>query len=101
MPKVFYLDTTPFYKNKYLIRVNPEAMNFPSGATGSLNVFTARVAGLSYPDYLRYCRDKLGAEIVGKNGYYLITYFSNDKKVQDFVKFLNQRIEVIKKQIGI
>ena len=101
MLKAFYLDTTPFYKNKYVIRVNPEVMNFPTGMSGSFNVFIARVAGLNYPDFLRYCRDELDAEIVGKNGYYLAAYFPNSKKVEDFVQLLNRRIEVIKKQINI
>lgn len=99
MLKPFYLDTTPFYKNKYVIRVNPEVMNFPNGMTGSFNVFIARVAGLAYPDFLRYCRDKLDAEIIGKNGYYLAMYFPDSIKVKNFVLLLNNRIEDIKKQI--
>ena len=43
---------------------NPEDFNFE----GSYHVLGARLLGLTYPDYLAYCKSK-GAHLRGKRGY--------------------------------
>lgn len=64
---------------------------------GSYNVIQARLFGLSFPDYLRFVRDKYHATLVGKSGY---TYFifTNSADCDALVKELNRRWELIKKE---
>lgn len=95
MGKYFFLDTSPLYKEKYIIRFNVDLEYFPQGTTGSYNVFMARLLNLSYAEYLRYCRDVLGAEIIGKGNRYVTAYFNNTPEVQLLVKLLNIRMEYI------
>ena len=38
MERYFYLDTSPVYTNKYVIRINTDKMPFPKGTSGSYNV---------------------------------------------------------------
>ena len=95
MKKYFYLDESPIYKNKYIIRLNHDKFLFPTGTSGSYNVFIARVLNLSYADYLRYSRDRLGAELVGKQSRYVVAYYDKNQTTEAFVKLLNKRMEYI------
>ena len=95
MEKYFYLDESPIYKNKYIIRLNHDKFLFPTGTSGSYNVFIARVLNLSYADYLRYSRDRLGAELVGKQSRYVVAYYDKNQTTEAFVKLLNKRMEYI------
>ena len=71
MNNYFYLDDSPIYKNKYLIRLNHDLF------------------------CLRYMRDKLGAELIGKNCRYITPYFDNTPEVKLFVELLNKRMKLI------
>lgn len=95
MKKYFYLEESPAYKNKYVIHMNHELFLFPNGTSGSYNVFIARLLNLSYADYLRYSRDRLNAELIGKNTRYVIPYYENNAATTAFVKLLNTRMEYI------
>ena len=95
MEKYFYLDTSPVYTNKYVIRMNIKDDLFPKGTHGSYNVFVARLLNLSYADYLRYTRDRLGAELVGKKTKYVVAYFDRNENTLALVKLLNSRMEYI------
>ena len=95
MEKYFYLDESPVYKNKYIIRLNHDKFLFPTGTSGSYNVFIARVLNLSYADYLRYSRDRLGAELIGKQSRYVMAYYDKNQTTEAFVKLLNKRMEYI------
>jgi hypothetical protein len=91
----FFLDDSPLFKGKYVIRFNVDLTYFPNGTSGSYNVFQARLLNLSYAEYLRYCRDKLGAEILGKGNRYLVPYFNKTPEVELLVKLLNVRMNYI------
>lgn len=95
MEKYFYLDESPVYKEKYLIRLNIDKLPFPHGTSGSYNVLFARVLNLSYAEALRYCRDRLGAELIGKNRRYVAPFFDKTPEVQMFVRLLNTRMNYI------
>lgn len=95
MKKYFYLDESPIYKNKYIIRLNHDKFLFPTGTSGSYNVFIARVLNLSYADYLRYSRDRLGAELIGKQSRYVMAYYDKNQTTEAFIKLLNKRMEYI------
>lgn len=95
MEKYFYLDTSPLYKNKYIIRMNHDKFLFPNGTKGSYDVFIARLLNLTYADYLRYVRDRIGAELVGKKSKYICTYYDLNETTKAFVALLNKRMEYI------
>lgn len=63
--------------------------------TGSYNIIAARVMNLSYAQYLRFCRDIVGAEIVGKGTMYPVPYFKQNGTFYQFVKLLNNRANLI------
>ena len=94
MRKVFYLDESPHNPGKYLIRVNVDLIPFTT-TVGSLNLLAARLLNLSYAQYLRFCRDIVGAEIHGKNCYYPVAYFQRNDLSEQLVKLLNARTEFI------
>ena len=93
--KFFYLDDSPIYKDKLVLRMNFEKFLFPKGTSGSFGVFPARVMNLSYAQFLRYCRDRLGAELIGKNTRYVVPYFEHNNETRMFVKLLNTRMKYI------
>ena len=95
MEKYFYLDESPLYQNKYVLRIHAEELPFPNGTNGSYNVLAARLLNLSYPDYLRYTRDRLGAELIGRGNKYVIPYFDAKNDVKMLIKVLNKRLEII------
>ena len=96
--KFFYLEEAPYYANKYMIQMNHDLFNFPNGTRGSYRVMLARLVNLSYAQFLRYCRDVLGAELVGKNQKYVLPYFDKTNEVRMFVKLLNARMEYVMRE---
>ena len=62
---------------------------------GNFNVIVARILGLSYPNYLRYCRDTFNATLRGKKGY-PIPYWKNREDGIKLIKILNQEIKKFK-----
>lgn len=96
MKRHFYLQNSPVYQDKYVIHFDSPREYFPKGTDGSYDVFIARLLNLSYPDYLRWARDRLGADLVGKNKKYITVLFNgNNSTVQIFLKVLNKRFEYI------
>ena len=96
MSRYFYLQNSPVFQDKYEIYFDCPTKYFPNGTDGSYDVFIARLLNLSYPDYLRYARDRLGAELVGKNKRSIKVLFNYDNPtVQIFIKMLNKRMEYI------
>ena len=95
MEKYFYAEESPVYANKYIIRIDHEKIPFPYGTKGSFNVFPSRLLNLSYADYLRYARDRLGAELIGKGTRYIIPYFEKDRNLDALVRLLNKRMEYV------
>ena len=96
MGKYFYLQNHPVYQDKYVIYFDCPTKYFPNGTSGSYDVFIARLLNLSYPDYLRWARDRLGAELIGKEKRYVTVLFNgNNSTVQVLIKVLNKRMEYI------
>lgn len=97
MKQYFFIDGSPVYKEKFLIRLDHSLFEkfFPTGTNGSYNVLIARVCGLSYANYLRYVRDTLGAEIIGKNTKYPVAFFDRSDDLTQFVKMLNKKMELL------
>lgn len=93
----FYLDESPVYKEKFMIRMKHENFEkfFPNGIKGSYNLMPARLLNLSYADYLRFARDVLKGEIIGKGHRYPVVFFNRSKELTQFLKLLNKRMEYI------
>ena len=96
--------TDKYYKfeeangNKFLLKCNPEAIPaFEGRIHGAPTVLAARLLGLSFPQYLRYCRDVIGAEVIGRNKLYPIIYFEKNPAAMQLVKLLNSRMELLMK----
>lgn len=92
--KCFTKEESVAYPGKW--RVVPVHDNFYLKSTsGSFNIICARVMGLSYAQYLRMCRDCLGAEIVGKGSICPVAYFKRSKELDSLIDFLNVRANLI------
>ena len=92
----FKYDESASNPGKYLIW--PVANNLPiSKMNGSYHVLQARLMNLSYPNFLRMCRDLYGAEIIGRENFYPVPYFSSVDEVSKLTKILNKRVELILK----
>jgi hypothetical protein len=92
--KYFYLEESPYHPGKYRVAINFDTL--PGIRTiGSYNLLPARLLGLSYADYLRYCRDVYKAEIIGKNNMYPVAYFKDNMAAGDLIRSLNNRMEQI------
>ena len=91
----FTLEESPYRPGKYTIRLNFD--NFPSqlSTRGSFNILPARLLNLSYAQYLRFCRDIVGGEIVGKKTVYPIAYFDKTMTTNAFVRLLNSRMNLV------
>lgn len=95
MGKYIFYEENPYSKGKYIISLHHDEFPFPTGTSGSYNVFLARIAGLSYADYLRMCRDIFGAQIIGKNSKYPVAYFDFGEGLNSLVKWLDARAKTI------
>ena len=96
MNKYFNLEESANYKDKFLIKVNPD--NIPDGvgkSGGSLAVLQARLMMMDFPTYLRFCRDIMKAEIIGKQSKYPAIYFTKTPEVRAFVTLLDKRMAAI------
>lgn len=97
MTKVEYftLEESPYRPGKYTIRINFDKFPSQLSTTGSFNLLPARLLNLSYAQYLRFCRDIVGGEIVGKKSAYPIAYFDKTMTTNAFVRLLNSRMNLV------
>ena len=65
---------------------------------GSYSVLAARFMGVSWPDWLRFCRNN-GAQLYGKNSFYTIPIW--EKPNSEFLTMLNKRVNDIASKINI
>jgi hypothetical protein len=93
--KYIYLDESPIYPGKYVLRFNENKLPFTIKEDGSYSVFFARLFGLSYAQFLRMCRDQVGAEIVGRGSLYPTAYFDNNLVSNQLVILLNNRLDLL------
>ena len=92
--KVFSREESASYPGKYIIRADLDKFHL-NYTEGSYNVMQARLFGLSYPQFLRMCRDCFGAEIIGKGSMYPVAYFKFSKQLNDLIDGLNARANLI------
>lgn len=93
MGKYFIKEKSPSH-NKYYIKPVLENLHM-SDLKGSANIMMARVMGLTYADYLRFCRDEFNAIIEGKNNLYPVAYFDFSEGLDVLLKLLNKRAQYL------
>ena len=81
---------------KFLICPNHDRLHLEH-TNGSFNIICARVMGLSYANYLRMCRDRYDADIIGKGCKYPVAFFEKNKKADELVSILNSKAKEILK----
>lgn len=92
--KIFYHDESSSYPGKYIIRADLDKF-YLNYTEGSYNIIQARLMGITYAQYLRMCRDYFDAEIIGKNSEYPIAYFKRGEKLEELLKQLNARANLV------
>lgn len=93
MKKYFYLEESPYHPNKYTLKLNFDLLPLKN-TTGSYAILAAHLMGLSYPSFLRMCRDICDAEIIGKETMYPVAYFQKGGLEKVVLDILNSRVEV-------
>ena len=92
--KCFAREESAAHPGKWMIR--PIYENFHLDSTeGSFNLIQARLCGLTYPQYLRMCRDCFGAEIIGKDSNYPVAYFKRGEGLEGLIALLNMRANLV------
>ena len=91
----FVLEESPYRPGKYTIRLDFDKFPSQLNTSGSFNLLPARLLNLSYAQYLRFCRDIVGGEIVGKNTVYPVAYFNKTMTTNAFVRLLNSRMNLV------
>lgn len=93
MSKIYFeLVESPYNTGKCIIKPKYENLGIERIGKGSYVILPARLCELSFPEYLRMCRDIYGAEIVGKGQLYPTAYFNKDSKAKELVKYLNSLV---------
>lgn len=90
----FKLEPCPGEFHNYSLRMNFEELG-EICTVGSYNILGARLMNMSWPDYLRFCRDALGAEIIGKNSLYPAIKFHKNPLTYEFVRMLNLQMNLV------
>ena len=88
--EIFYSEESPYQTGYYMIKVHHDKF-YLNNTTGSYNIIAARVLNLSYAQYLRFCRDILGATLIGKGALYPAPYFKSGENLNVLLKLLNAR----------
>ena len=91
----FVLEESPSRPGKYTIRLDFDKFLSKLSTSGSFNLLPARLLNLSYAQYLRFCRDIVGGEIVGKKSIYPVAYFNKTMTTNAFVRLLNSRMNLV------
>ena len=81
----------------WMICPNYDALGTTS-INGSYTVLAARFMGISWPNWLRLCRNN-GAQLYGKNSLYTTAIWKEPN--QHFLSTLNERVNKIASQINI
>ena len=88
MKKYFQLEEATSSPHKFLIMPVHDNLKkfFKTPVIGRYGVLPARIMNLSYAQYCRFCRDVLGAELVGKNCKYLFILFFINSFLELFIR---------------
>ena len=90
----FRLDESVMSPGKYFIRFDitlvPGIYTF-----GNYHIMAARLMNLSFAQYLRFCRDCVGGELIGKGTMYPMVVFDKTPELVALVRLLNTRMNLV------
>lgn len=84
-------------ENKWMICPNYAEFS-DKQISGSYNLLACRISGLSWPQWLRYCRQN-GAKLYGKESRYVSAAW--EKPNNEFLSWLNKRADEISEKINL
>ena len=91
--KAFYLDELPWHQGYCLICNHFDEIKMPPMHT-SYHFLEAALIGMTYEEYLVFCKESLGAKISRKNGArYASIHFPITEDVKRFVELLNEKFK--------
>lgn len=89
----FFLDQLPWSEDEYIISNHFDEIEMPMIKT-SYQLLKARLVGMTYKEYLEFCRDSLGARvIINHNHKWSSVYFKDTPNVRKFVGILNTKFD--------
>lgn len=91
----FGIEESMMYPGKYVLSINDYEGFMLKGTVGSYNVIFSRILNMSYPTFLRFCRDMCGAELIGKNSLYVVPVFERGGRLKQLVNLLNNQANLI------
>ena len=96
MKNYFYLEESASMPKKFFICPNHDRLHLEH-TNGSFNIICERKIGLAYANYLRMCRDRYCADIIGKGCKYPVANKKKNKKADELVSILNSKAKEILK----
>ncbi len=92
----YHLEESVGNPGKYIIHLNFDEPTLPAMYTaGSYNVLMARLMNMPYCEFLRFCRDRYGADVQGRKNMYPLPIFEKNEKTMELVKELNIRMTIV------
>lgn len=89
----FFLDQVPWSDDEYIISNRFDEIEMPMIQT-SYQLLQARLVGMTYMEFLEFCRDSLGAKVTRRpNQRWGSIYFKDTAEVRKFVEVLNKKFE--------
>lgn len=87
--KVFFLESCPWDLDTYVISNNFDKLDMPMINT-SYQLLQARLVGMTYKEYLDFCKYSLGAEVIKRpNQRWAFVHFKDTADVNRFIEVLN------------
>ena len=88
----FYLERIP-KTEKYRIKCNKEYLGLDNLV--NLEALPARLLGMSYCEWLNWCKELFSSEILGTNTLYPYPVFYRDELARRLIKILNYRLTLV------
>ena len=91
--KAFFIEECPWDLDTCVICNNFDKIEMPIIST-SYQLLQARLVGMTYKEYLDFCKNSLGAKVMKQpNQKWAFIHFKNTADTRKFVDVLNQKFE--------
>lgn len=91
--KYYKVETSPIStKNEYVVMFKDNLFDIIPYIYGSAAVINARLLGLTYAQYLKWCRDVYNARLVGSKSLYVVPYYANKDDAAAVASELDRRL---------
>lgn len=91
--KAFFLESCPWDLDTYVISNNFDQIVMPMINT-SYQLLQARLVGMTYQEYLDFCKYSLGAKVIKRpNQRWAFIHFKDTSDTKKFVEILNNKFD--------